>query len=49
MNKFTIESVCIKNLDSDKEKSLHFSDGINIVYGNANKGKSTFLIQLLWV
>ena len=44
-----IESISIKNFQSHKETKVDFVDGVNVLTGASDQGKSAVLRALLWV
>ena len=43
-----IDSLKIKNIQSHKDSELKFSDGVNVIVGTSNNGKSAILRALIW-
>ncbi len=44
-----IKSLSIKNFQSHLESTLHFSEGINVITGPSNNGKTAIIRALNWV
>ena len=44
-----IRSLQIKNIQSHEDTELRFTDGINVIIGSSNQGKSAILRALYWV
>lgn len=44
-----IRSIHLQNLQSHKDTKLEFSDGVNVIVGSSDSGKSAILRGLGWV
>jgi len=44
-----IKSIEIKNFESHKDTKLIFDQGVNVIYGESDQGKSAIIRALLWV
>lgn len=44
-----ITSVTLKNFQSHKDTTIHFDNGLNIIVGESNNGKTSILRAIMWV